>query len=65
MPAADTDALQPSALRDADRLTALVDLNERLFFAHDLPAVVSILRAAARRLTGADGVTIWRPVPLR
>lgn len=58
MPAADTDALQPSALRDADHLTALVDLNERLFFAHDLPAVVSILRAAARRLTGADGVTI-------
>ncbi|UKJ76863.1 GAF domain-containing sensor histidine kinase [Azospirillum brasilense] len=58
MPAADTDALQPSALRDADHLTALVDLNERLFFARDLPAVVSVLRTAARRLTGADGVTI-------
>ncbi|MBF5093814.1 hypothetical protein F1643_04260 [Azospirillum sp. INR13] len=28
MPAADTDALQPSALRDADHLTAIVDLNE-------------------------------------
>ncbi|CAO3456387.1 GAF domain-containing protein [Azospirillum brasilense] len=58
MPAADTDALQPSALRDADHLTALVDLNERLFFARDLPAVVAILRTVARRLTGADGVTI-------
>lgn len=58
MPAADTDALQPSALRDADHLAAIVDLNERLFFARDLTAVVSVLRTAARRLTGADGVTI-------
>nr|WP_246472827.1 GAF domain-containing sensor histidine kinase [Azospirillum tabaci] len=58
MPATETDAPQLSALRDADHLAGIVDLNERLFFAHDLPAVVSVLRTAARRLTGADGVTI-------
>ncbi|GAA4250033.1 GAF domain-containing protein [Azospirillum formosense] len=58
MPAADTHALPPSALGDADHLTAIVDLGERLFFARDLPAVVSVLRATVRRLTGADGITI-------
>ncbi|MCW2247706.1 two-component system CheB/CheR fusion protein [Azospirillum fermentarium] len=58
MPPTDSDALQLSTLRDADQLAAIVDLNERLFFARDLTAVITVLRTAARRLTGADGITI-------
>ncbi|HYD65738.1 GAF domain-containing sensor histidine kinase [Azospirillum sp.] len=57
-PAADTDALKPPEVRDADHLAALVDLNERLFFARDRTAVTAVLRTAARRLSGADGITI-------
>lgn len=58
MSAADSDALRPSALRDDDPLAAIVDLNERLFFARDLPAVIAVLRNVVRRMTGADGITI-------
>lgn len=58
MSSADSDALQPSDLRETDPLAAIVDLNERLFFARDLPSVIAVLRSVARRLTGADGITI-------
>lgn len=59
MSCTDKDALQqPPAPQDADPLAAIVDLNERLFFARDLPSVIAVLRSVARRLTGADGITI-------
>jgi hypothetical protein len=40
-----------------DRITELIEVVQRLSLARDLAAVQEVVRAAARRLTGADGAT--------
>lgn len=52
MLAADDNALQPPTLRDTNHLAAIVDLNERPFFARDLPTVVC--------LHGKTRLVTWR-----
>ncbi len=45
-----------AALYGDRRVTAVVDIIERLSFAGDLQGIMEIVRTSARQLTGADGV---------
>ncbi len=56
-PPAQTNAQPMVPDGDDGRLATILDVIERLSFTRDLAGVMAVVRASARRLTGADGVT--------